>query len=192
MDPGKDKKLVRLLKRGDRRAFEDLFYKYGQRIYFFAFSFLKNKEDSEGIVQETFYRIWKNRNKIDEFCSFRSFLFTISYNLIMDQFRTRIKEQEFLDMMKSKVWQKELSTSKDVDFHILNAHYQKLIEQLPARRKQIFKMARFEGLSYKEISKRLDISVNTVENQMATALSFLRKNLGEESFVALLFCYLFI
>src|SRR6056297_733997 len=178
MDNEVDKDLVHLLKKGDIKAFDELFSKYGRRIYFFAFSFLKNKEDSEGIVQETFFRIWKNRKKIDEYCSFRSFLFTISHHLIMDHFREKVKQKEFLDFLRSKAQIKDLTTDKEVDFQGLNERYHCLVEQLPSRRKQIYKMARFEGCSNTEIAKKLKISVNTVENQMSAALSFLRKKLG--------------
>jgi len=186
-----DKDLVRLLKNGNIDAFDELFSKYSRRIYFFAISFLKNKEDSEGIVQETFFRIWKNRKKIDEYCSFRSFLFSISYNLIMDHFRKKLKEKEYCDFLKSRIQIKDFSTDKEIDFHNLNEHYQELIQQLPERRRQIYMMARFEGCSSKEIARRLKISVNTVENQMTAALKFLRKKLGQESIIALIFYNLF-
>jgi len=192
MDSAAEKKLVELLKKGDIGAFDELFARYSKRIYCFALSYLKNREDSEGIVQEVFFRIWKNRHKVNEHYSFKSFLFTISYNLIMDRFREKMKDQVFLDKLISKTKEADSSTDDSIDFHSLNERYWELVEQLPPRRKKIYKLSRLEGCSYKEISNRLEISINTVENQMGAALKYLRNNLGQESLVILLFYYLFV
>ncbi len=188
----KEKELVDLLKKDSIKAFDQLFFKYSPRIYSFAFSFLKNQQDSEEVVQETFLRIWKNRKKIDRHYSFRSFLFTIGYNLVMDQFRKKVKDFEFLDVLKSELTLKDTTTEKEIDFKSARRRYNQLLEQLPDRRKVIYKLARFEGYTYKEIADYLKISVNTVENQMTAAIRYLRKNLSQESFVALLFCYLLV
>ncbi len=192
MDSAEEKKLVELLKKSDIGAFDELFAWYSKKIYCFALSYLKNREDSEGIVQEVFFRIWKNRHKVNEHYSFKSFLFTISYNLIMDRFREKMKDQVFLDELISKANDADSSTDDSVNFHSLNEHYWQLVEQLPPRRKKVYKLSRLEGCSYKEISTRLKISVNTVENHMGAALKYLRNNLGQESFVILLFYYLFV
>ena len=192
MDSAEEKKLVGLLKKGDIGAFDELFAWYSKRIYCFALSYLKNREDSEGIVQEVFFRVWKNRHKVNEHYSFKSFLFTISYNLIMDRFRQKMRDNEFLEVLMSKAKGSDYSTDDTVDFHSLHERYWELVEQLPPRRKKIYKLSRLEGCSYKEISNRLEISINTVENHMGAALKYLRNNLGQESFIILLFYYLFV
>ena len=192
MDSAEEKKLVELLKKVDIGAFDELFALYSKRIYCFALSYLKNREDSECIVQEVFYRIWKHRHKVNEHYSFKSFLFTISYNLIMDRFRQKMKDSESLEALISRAKDSDSSTDETIDFNSLHERYWKLVEQLPIRRKMIYKLSRLEGYTYKEIASRLKISVNTVENQMGIALKYLRNNLGQESFLILLFYYLFV
>ena len=89
-----DKLLVLQMRDNNVQAFDSLFRKYHNKLFGFAFSLLKNREDSKEIVQEVFCRIWDKRHKMDSSKSFKSFLFTVSYNLIFDQLRIRLKDQQ--------------------------------------------------------------------------------------------------
>jgi RNA polymerase sigma-70 factor (ECF subfamily) len=170
-------KTLRRLKKGEHQAFDEIYHLYSRRIYRFAYSFLKNKQDSEEIIQEVFLRVWKNRQNIDECYSFRSFLFTICYNIIIDKLRERVKERNYREFLKEQAIQFDNDTDKQVAFSELNKSYRKAIELLPDRRKTIYLMHRFKGLSYREIAEKLNISIKTVENQMVQAHKFLRKSL---------------
>jgi len=59
-----DTKLVESLKKGDLKAFNDLFAKYYKKLYYFAKGYLHSKEDAEGLVQEIFIKVWENRNDL--------------------------------------------------------------------------------------------------------------------------------
>ena len=65
---------------------------------------------------------------------------------------------------------KEKSTSENLELKI-----EKAIEQLPEQCKRIFKLNRFEGLKYREISEKLNLSLSTVKNQMSIALKKLKE-----------------
>lgn len=187
-----EKELIHGLKRGESRAFDEIYHLYSRRVYRFAYSFLKNKTDSEEIVQEVFFRIWKSRKKIIEYYSLKSFLFTISYNIIIDKFRERIKEKKYSEFLKENAKTSDSETDKKIEFSDLNELYNNAIEHLPRRRKMIYKMHRFDGLSYNEIAKKLEISTKTVENQMASALKYIRRKLGPETLLTVLFFYLLV
>ncbi len=187
-----EKKLIQDLKKGDSSAFDELYQLYARRIYRFAFSFLKNKPDAEEIVQEVFIRVWENREKVKEYYSFRAFLFQIGYHIIIDKFREQLKEKEFIELLKANAVVSESDTDRKVDFADLNEQYRNEIENLPERRKTIYKMSRFDGLTYREIAEKLKISPKTVENQMVSALKHLRKKLGPETLLTLMFYYLFV
>lgn len=185
-------KLIQGLRRGESRAFDEIYHLYSRRVYRFAYSFLKNKPDAEEIVQEVFLRIWKNRKKIVEYYSLKAFLFTISYNIIIDKFRERVKENKYREFLKENTITSDSDMDKKIEYADLNELYTKAIEHLPQRRQMIYKMHRFEGLTYNEIAKKLEISVKTVENQMTSALKYLRKKLGPETLLTLLFFYLLV
>ena len=94
MKDDKEILLVSQLIKSDKKAFDALYHRYSKKLFSFSFSFLKNEEDSKEIVQEVFLRIWNKRKQIDGTKSFKSFLFTISYNLIIDQLRIKLKNKE--------------------------------------------------------------------------------------------------
>jgi RNA polymerase sigma-70 factor (family 1) len=186
-----EQKLVARLNKSESRAFDEVYNLYAGRIYHFAYSFLKNKQDSEGVVQEVFLRVWKNRKKIDEYYSLKAFLFTISYNLIIEKFRERVKDSEYKKFLEKNAIHFGYETDKKIEYSDLNESYKNVVEHLPERRKTIYKMHRFEGFSYREIAKKLHISTKTVENQMTSALKFIRERLGPETLAAVLFYFLF-
>jgi len=80
----------------------------------------------------------------------------------------------------------------EIEYKELKEKSEKIIELLPPRQKQIYKLSREKGLTYKEIANKLSISVNTVETHMERALRLIRKNLGEVSISLLILYYLFI
>jgi RNA polymerase sigma-70 factor (family 1) len=171
--------LVSELKNNEARAFDILFYKYSNKLFSFSFSLLKNNEDSKEIVQETFLRIWYNRNEIDPHKSFKSFLFTISYNLIMDRLRLRMKDKEYRKFLEYYFEYKETGIRSESDYEILKKEIERAIEELPEKRKNIFKLSREEELSHKEIAEKLDIKVKTVENQINLALKHIKVRISK-------------
>ena len=186
-----EKLLVSQLRNNEVKSLDILFDKYSAKLYRFSFSLLKNHEDSKEIVQETFFRVWDKRNEIDSSKSFKSFLFTISYHLIIDQLRLKLKDQEYRSFLKEYFKTEELKIKSEPDFESLNRQIASIIEELPAKRKQIFTMSREQGLSHKEIAGQLNISVKTVENQINLALKLIKSRLGNDILPVLLFLSLF-
>lgn len=186
-----EKDIVQRLKSGEVQAFDEIYNLYSKRIYRFAYSFLKTKVNAEEIVQEVFLRVWEKRAKINKYYSFKAFLFTISHNIIIDNFRENLKEQKYVEFLKENAVVFHSDTEMSMEYSELNKMYWDAIDLLPERRRLIFKLHRIEGLSYSEISQKLNISNKTVENQMSSALKFLKEKLGSYFLSALLFYYLF-
>jgi len=188
-----DQELALLIKKGDIRAFDKIYEKYSTRLYIFINGIIKSQKDSEDIVQEVFFKIWNNREKINEFLSLQSFLFTIAYNTTISILRKRINEYNYIEYVKSIQTAKELSTGEaELEFKELNDHLTSILNKLPKRQKEVFLLNRHDELSYKEIAERLGISVNTVENHMVKALKFLRANIKSTSFISALFSAFFL
>jgi len=186
-----EKKLVAQLRNNEVKSFDILFEKYSAKLYRFSFSLLKNHEDSKEIVQETFFRVWDKRREIDSSKSFKSFLFTISYHLIIDHLRLKLKDQEYRSFLKEYFKTEEVKVDSVIDYETLNRQIAAVIAELPDKRKQIFKLSREQGLTHKEIAGQLNISVKTVENQINLALKLIKSRLGNDIFPVLLFLSLF-
>jgi len=182
--------LVKELANGNLLAFNTLFREYSSRLYRFAFGYLKSEDEAEELVQEVFTVIWEKRRDLKEELSFRSYLFTISFNIIRKHFRTRAQLSEYLK--SGLVDDLDMQTSQKISYDSLYQYITDLVNLLPERRKIIFIKSRFEGLSIKEIAKELEISHKTVENQLCEALKFIRSNLNHESIALLLLFFLFI
>jgi RNA polymerase sigma-70 factor (ECF subfamily) len=186
-----DKELVDLLKKNSSFAFQILFDKYSQKIYRFSLSYLKNKEEAEEIVQEVFLKIWKVREELSSGKSFDSFLFVIARNAILNTIRKEKSKQVFLDYVLLNPDRNAL-LEEELNFNELERFYKVAVDQLSPRRKEIYLLSREEALSNAEIAARLGISVKTVENQMTSALSDIKKKFRSLGFSGLFFFEIFL
>jgi RNA polymerase sigma-70 factor (family 1) len=185
-----DSLLVRELSKGNLLAFNTLFKEYSSRLYRFALGYLKSEPEAEELVQEVFTIIWERRTDLKEELSFKSFLFTIAFNIIKKHFRTKSYLSEYF---KSGISADiDVQTTQKITYDSLHQYLTELVNQLPERRKEIFIKSRFEGLSVKEIAEKLNISHKTVENQLTEALKFIRTKINRESLPVILFFMLYI
>ena len=152
---------------------------------------IKNQEDSKEIIQEVFLKIWEIRDELNEDQSFKSLLFTIAYNKIISKFRKKNITRKHLDLITETITKETNETSEKIEFDDFEEIANKIIETLPAKRKQIFLMSRIEGYSNQEIAYKLKISKNTVENQITTALKFIKNQLSGKTLLIALFSMLF-
>jgi RNA polymerase sigma-70 factor (family 1) len=184
-----ESQLVKNLSKGNLLAFNTLYKEYSGRLYRFSFGYLKSEEESEELVQEVFTKIWEKRADLKEELSFKSFLFTIAFNIIRKHFRTKAYlSGYFKNGTHDDV---DMQTSDKITYDSLYQYITELVNQLPERRKDIFIKSRLEGLTIKEISEELKISHKTVENQLTDALKFIRTNLNSEALSVVLFFVLF-
>jgi len=183
-------KLVKSLCKGNLLAFNTLFGEYSDRLYLFAFGYLKSEAEAEELVQEVFTRIWEKRKELKAELSFKSFIFTIAFNIIKKHFRKEACLSEYFRTIVHEDY--DFQTTQKITYSSLFQYVTELVNQLPRKRKEIFMMSRFEGLSIKEISEELNISHKTVENQLTDALKFIRTYLKSESLSIILFFLLFM
>jgi len=184
--------LIKALKKGDAKAFDKLFSLYGTRIYHFSYGYLKSKEDAEGVVQEVFLRIWKNRKALKPELSFKAYLFKIAYHFILEYFERISRQQAYKDQIIEESVNFTPGNEERLNYQLLLEKVDQLIEQLPPRQKEILIRRRKEGYPVKEIAGQLGIAPKTVENHLTEALKTIRKQLGEDNISAMLFFVLFL
>jgi len=184
--------LLKGLKRSDHECFQNLFAKYSQPLYRFSLSYLKSIEAAEDVVQEVFLKIWRKRKDIDTGKSFQSYLFTIALNVIRKQFnKLSASNQLKHDLLTSFAENKETFDDKD-DFHEMVEKLEKLIRQMPERRRKIFRMKKLEGKSQKEIAEKFDITPKTVEYHITEAMKFLKQEFDKLRMKGMIFFCLFV
>jgi RNA polymerase sigma-70 factor (ECF subfamily) len=186
-----ENKLVKGLIRGDASAFDTIFEKYNKKVYFFSISNLKNREDAEGVVQEVFYSLWKERAKLKVVKSLDAWIFSISYNIIQKHFRTFARERKLLQKFSEITSSFDNSTAVEIEYADLLEKADKIIDKLPLRQRTIYILSKRDGLSNKEISKKLNITNKTVENYLSSAKARLKTAMVDEQLLTLLFFWLF-
>lgn len=187
-----DPKVIKDFISGDIKSFDLLYHLFYNRLYNFVFGLIKIRTESEGIVQEVFIKIWESRNQLKKHSSFESFLFTIAYNTTISHLRKKATEQKYIDYIKSIQIETESPTiDEKLDLEKLNTTINKVIDKLPSRQQEVFKLKHFEDYSYKQIAEELQISINTVENHMVKSHRFLKQNLNENYTSGLLLISLF-
>ncbi|AUP77418.1 RNA polymerase sigma factor [Flavivirga eckloniae] len=170
-----DRALVESLKEGKIKAFEKLFNKYSKNLYGFALGYLKSPVEAEGVVQDVFSKVWEKRADLKPEHSFKSYIFTIALNLIKKIFIKRNKIRTYLNS-KEKVIDFDQSTLSQIDYNFMMKRVMELVSKMPDRRRETFIKSRFDGLSVKEIAKEMNVSPKTVENQITSALRFIKLN----------------
>lgn len=182
--------LIKNLIKGNILAFNTLYKEYSGRLYRFAFGYLKSEQEAEELVQEVFTIIWEKRANLKEELSFKSFLFTIAFNIIRKHFRTKTYLAGYFKSGMPD--ESDNQTTQQINFDSLYQYLTRLVEQMPPRRREIFTKSRLEGRSIKEIAEGMNISHKTVENQLTEALKFIRTSLNGESLAVILFFMLFL
>jgi RNA polymerase sigma-70 factor (ECF subfamily) len=181
-----DRGYIEELKKGSYHAFDKLFAKYGEPLFCFVYSILKSSEDSKEVVQEVFVKVWERRQTLNEYLSFKSFLFSIAYHHVISNFRKKASEKKYLDQLVLISNGLSISPDVEVEYEMLSEKVDEIINNMPAQRKGIFIMSRFEGRSHAEIASKLNISVKTVENHINLSLKTLRLRLGDYALAGLL------
>lgn len=173
---------IDLLNKGDDKAFETLYELYYNRLLHVAKGYVGNLEEAEEIVQDTFLKIWKKRKKIDS--NINGYLYKVTRNSCLDFLRknkSRIRLHDNFDQKEG--WINYISLKDDVASLLiekeLEAQIMVAIELLPEKCRYVFIKSRVEGLKQRDISKELNISINTVENHISKALKHMRLHLRE-------------
>ena len=138
-------------------------------------SLLGDPHLSEELTQDIFISLWQRRSELPVVLDWNHYLLRAATFKAIDYRRKKKDVLIFTDDLESMevADDDEETDNRELDFERLHTE----IEALPDRCKVIFKLSRFERMSYADIAKTLDISAKTVENQIGKALKILRKNL---------------
>ncbi|MDR2917117.1 MAG: RNA polymerase sigma-70 factor [Tannerella sp.] len=180
-----DQLFLKIALKNDESAFQILFLEFFSSLCVFAHRYIESWEACEDIVQDTFFKIWKNRKDIDVNTSGRNFLITCVRNNCIDYLRR--KDLEALWQQKEALSHpafvsEDVYSTRELE-EMLNAS----LLRLPENIRYVFEQNRFEGKTYMEIATEQNISVKTVEAYMTKALKQLRVDLKDFLPLMLLF-----
>ncbi|HKG05008.1 MAG TPA: RNA polymerase sigma-70 factor [Pedobacter sp.] len=174
-----DQELIALLKGSDMRAFDEIYLRYADSLFKFAYSVLRAEDECRDVVQDIFVWFWQNRESL-QVTSLKSYLFaSVKFNLVKFV-KTSKRRSEILEFVPK---QQEIFEDHAMELKELTQLIREFVGELPVRAREIFELSRDQHLSNKEIALKLGISEKTVENQMTIVLKKLKVNLGRHSFL---------
>ncbi len=168
-----EQRIIFNLKKRDENSLRKLFDLYYNPLCLFALKFVDSTEQAEDIVQDTFINFWNSRSYNNIHSNIKAYLFRAVRNNALyfirkeSKFRFEEIDNHVQNLIEDELPEDELKSLKDLLF--------KQIEQLPPKRREIFKAIVFENMKYSEVAERYGISVNTVKTQYSRSLSKLRE-----------------
>lgn len=180
---------IKKLQEGSYEAFDTLYNVYADSLYGFALLHTKSTVQAEDIVQDTFLKLWNMRESLSVEGSFKSMLFTIAKNHVIDIFRQQVNRANFEDYI-AFCEDENLLDNTSVEKVYYNDFLEKLAiakQKLTPAQCYIFELSREEGMSNTEIAAASNLSEQTVKNHLSAALKVLRVELGKYNFLFALF-----
>jgi len=169
------------LRNGSYKDFTWLYDKYAPRLFAFIVSLSHSKTIAADIVQESFIKIWINRKFVDSNQSFKSYLFTIARNQLLNELRKEINQTTPLHEIELS--RNENISENDIEKELSLIEFRNILEaakrKLTPRQRELFELNKEQGLTIAEISTQTSISEQSIRNQLSMALRRLREEMGD-------------
>jgi len=176
----RDTEIIGRIRQGDVEQFESLFRSSYVSLVRYAKTLIKDHDNAEEIVQDLFFRLWHDKEKIKIESSLNGYLFRSVHNRCLHYIEHNRVVERHAEEMSYRQTDSQENPSDILHYKELQARIARILERLPERCGKIFYMSRFEGLKYTEIAEKLSVSVKTVESNMGRALKEFRKELTEQ------------
>lgn len=172
-----DELLMLSFKDGDDKAFEELVRRYKVKLFNYILKYTSDIERSEEISQEVFIRVYRSRDRYKVKAKFSTYIYRIALNLAYNEVRDRNRrktdvQDEFSDKLKEFNTPEKLYEKQEIE-QIINRE----INALSPKYKDVILLCDIEGLSYKEVSKVLNISIGTVQSRLSRGRVRLKQRL---------------
>ena len=179
-----ERQLLAAIAAGDEKAFRIMVEAYWSRVYYNTLTLVKSPATAQDLTQDIFLKIWLQRDKLSEVESFKSYIYVVGRNQVINALRKKIVETAAADTLALR----EDLLMPDLQLEGKDAYRMLMegVERLTPQQKLIFKMSRIEGLSHEDIARKLGLSKNTVKVHMVIALNFLRGWLRDLGYLSLL------
>ncbi|MUU77314.1 RNA polymerase sigma factor [Winogradskyella endarachnes] len=184
-----DSQLVSNYINGNENALSILIERHKQRIYSFIYSKVYDRDVTEDIFQDTFIKVIRTlkRGKYNEEGKFLPWVMRIAHNLVIDHFRKNKRMPKFDNTGEFSIFSvlsdSSLNAEKTIIKDQVESDVRRIIEELPEDQKQVLLMRMYQDMSFKEISERTGVSINTALGRMRYALINMRKVIDQNNII---------
>jgi len=172
--------LLRSLRDGEHSAMEYLYHTYWEVVFDTAYKRVRDEEIAQDITQEIFISVWENRERLHIKSSLEAWLKGAVKYKVINYFKSSIVREKYEEDLVQLIGnQAEPSSAESmIMLKELNQQLDHAMLELPEKMRVIFSMSRRQQKSTKEISDELNLSAQTVKNQLSAALKLIRKKLS--------------
>lgn len=175
--------LIQRLRAGEEEAFKEIYNHYAPSLTSFAAARLTSLNEANDIIHDLFAHLWQEREHINVNLSLGGFLFAAIRYRIIDHIRHNSTKKKYAEQIAKLPLHAQEETENRIFEKELREKLDAAINQLTPRTREVFKLSRFEHLTVSEIAQKMNVSEQTVKNQLTTALSQLRTLLGKVMFI---------
>ncbi len=173
-----DIQLTALLKEDDKSAFAEIYARYASQLTAFTASRLYKLDDARDLIQDLFVKIWTQRHTHEIDRNLKAFLFSVTRRRIVDQIRKNIHHEAYAHSIQQLEKAYGAFTEEQLMAKELEKHIQNSLEELTPGVRKVYKMSREADMSIEQIARQLQVSPQTVKNQLSSALKHLRQALS--------------
>ena len=175
------------MRKGSEKAFDLVFENYSDAIYNFLRKNSRTSEDAEDLLQEIFLKLWLYRENIHPDSSLSSYLFAIARNTLLNNIRDRAKERLLEVFIIDAEFKDDSEDIEEDELSGIIKEIDDLAQGMPPKRKEVYELRWINGLSRKEISKKMGISIVTVDIHLRKAIDYLKSVVKKTYFFLLFF-----
>jgi RNA polymerase sigma-70 factor (family 1) len=183
-----DHYLLQQLSHNDQAAFTAIYQRYWKSLFREAMNVLRSQKEAEDCVQELFVSLWKRRESLSVNTSLGAYLHTAVRYKCIDIIERDMVRGGYLEDFTSYMADHQLMPSIEEEMYArdLAANIDQVMDKMPNKMREVFRLSRHEQLTHREIADRLHISEETVKKQIYLALKLLKSNLGDASLAMLI------
>lgn len=163
-----DIELFKLIKANDYKAFEELYNRHWEELYYVAYRRLQDERVAEEVVQEAFVNLYVRKNDLQESTNIKAYMHTVTKYKVIDEIRKRISEKKYIESVAKKPMVDFADAHDIFERKELKRHLKDFAETLPKKCREVFVLKQAE-LTNREISEKLNISEKTVEGHVSRA-----------------------
>lgn len=170
--------LIRLLKADDETAFREIYTRHWKPLFTSAYYRIGSKDIATELVQNLFLHLWDKRKSLS-IVNIEHYLQKAIKNRVINYFESMLIQRKYQQHIRETSREQSTDTEATIQYNDLYQAFEKALEQLPPKTRDVFRLSRFEHLSVKEIAQQLNISEKTVEYHITSSLKTLRINLKD-------------
>ena len=173
--------MILLVKKSDKQAFDEIYERYWFKMYLAAVKRIKSDENAKDLVQDLFVSLWARRDTLVINNSLQAYLYQAIKFKIINYIEANVVKSNYLKSLDKFAFEYDDSTSESIVCNDLEQFIEAEINNLSPRVKEVFEMSRKERLTNVEIAQKLNVSEQTVKNQISKAIKTLKLHLDNVS-----------